>query len=598
MRRWPTFLRLMRHCRPYRRKLILAFFAAAGVAVAVPTIPLFVRDAIDGAIPRSDFRQLGILVGAMLGVALIKAFFHGVRRQIAGELSIGVEADLREQLYNHVQALDVGYHERISTGQIMSRATSDIQAIRQYLMSVAWSLTLFIQIIVIFGVMFYLSPPIAGIFLATSPVMAWYTYRFADKFDPIVWEMQQRLGDLASVVEETVVGIRVVKGFGQEAQQVAKLSGDAERVYDAAMESVKLRAKFVPVFNLVPQMGLIAVLWYGGRLAISGSLSSGTIIALFSYLFMLIWPLRSVGMIVAWAQRATTSAGRVFEILDTPPGIADHADAKPLDVAAATIAFSDVHFAYPDGGAVLAGVDLEVPAGTSVALVGHTGCGKSTLMRIVPRFIEPSDGDVTIDGQSISAVTLASLRAQIGIVFEDTLLFSDTIAANIAFGRPDSSEEEIVRAAVIAQAHEFIEELPQGYDTPVGEHGYTLSGGQRQRVAIARAILMNPKILILDDATSNVDARVEAAIRKGLRSAMTGRTTIIVARRPQTAALADRVAFMEAGRIVDVGTHTDLWRDNKAYRETLLATVDVDSIAEEAGLEVEHIEEGVEETVH
>jgi ATP-binding cassette subfamily B protein len=585
----------MRHCRKYTRKLVIAFIAASLVAVAVPSIPLFVREAIDEGVPKTNFQLVLILMGAMFAIAVLKAVMHGVRRQIAGELSIGVEADIREAMYNHVQALDVGYHERISTGQIMSRATSDIQAIRQYLMSVAWSLTLVIQIIVIFGIMFYLSAPLAAIFLGTSPILAWYTYRFADRFDPIVWDMQQRLGDLASVVEETVVGIRVVKGFGQERQQVDKLAADADRVYEAAMRSVDLRAKFVPIFNLVPQLGLIAVLWYGGRLAIEGDLSTGTIIALFSYLYMLIWPLRSVGMIVAWAQRATTSAGRVFEVLDTSPGIADHPNAKDVEITNSTVRYDDVHFAYPDGGPVLDGVSLEVPGGTSVALVGQTGCGKSTLMRLLPRFIEPVDGTVSIDAQDVSCLTLQSLRANIGIVFEDTLLFSDTIAANIAFGRPDASEDDIVRAAVIAQAHEFIQELPEGYDTPVGEHGYTLSGGQRQRVAIARAILMNPKILILDDATSNVDARVEAAIRKGLRSAMENRTTIIVARRPQTAALADSVAFMVNGRIEDTGTHAELWKRNADYRETLLATVDVDAVAGEAGLDVEIIEEEEEE---
>jgi ATP-binding cassette subfamily B protein len=240
-----------------------------------------------------------------------------------------------------------------------------------------------------------------------------------------------------------------------------------------------------------------------------------------------------------------------------------------------------VYFAYPDGGPILQGVSLDIPAGSSVALVGHTGCGKSTLMRLLPRFIEPSSGRISIDGQDVSEVTLSSLRSQIGIVFEDTLLFSDSIAQNIAFGRPDAHEEEIVRAAVVAQAHDFIEELPEGYDTIVGENGYTLSGGQRQRIAIARAILMSPRILILDDATSNVDARVEAAIRKGLRHAMTDRTTIIVARRPQTAALAERVAFMRAGRIVDEGTHDQLWQTNTDYRETLLASVDVDAVVGE-----------------
>jgi ATP-binding cassette subfamily B protein len=332
---------------------------------------------------------------------------------------------------------------------------------------------------------------------------------------------------------------------------------------------------------MVPILWLAAVLYFGGRQAIAGHLTSGTIVALFQYLFLLVQPLRSIGMIIAWAQRATTASTRIYEILDTSPGIADHDGAQKLEVGGGGVTWTDVHFAYPDGGPVLGGVTLDVPAGSSVALVGQTGCGKSTLMRLLPRFIEPVSGEVRIDGQPVSLVTLGSLRAAIGIVFEDTLLFSDSIAANIAFGRPNASEEEIVRAAVIAQAHEFIEELPDGYDTVVGEHGYTLSGGQRQRVAIARAILMNPRILILDDATSNVDARVEAAIRKGLKQAMTGRTTIIVARRPQTAALADRVAYMQGGRIVEVGTHEHMWRTNRAYRETLLTGVDVDALTGE-----------------
>jgi ATP-binding cassette subfamily B protein len=592
MSRWQTFRRLMTYARPYRRKLIIAFIAAVGVAVALPAIPLFVRVAVDDAIPSENFPYLGLLVGVMFGLALLKAVLHGFRRQVAGELSIGVEGDLRERLYNHVQALDVGYHERISTGQIMSRATSDIQAIRQYLMSVAWSLTLVVQITVVFGLIIYLSPVLAAILGITLPVLGVATYRFADRFDPVVWELQQRLGELSSVVEESVIGIRVVKAFGREEGQVEKLTHDADNVYNAAMRSVRLRARYVPVFNLIPQFGLIAVLWYGGRLAIDGQLSNGTLLALFSYLFMLIWPLRSIGMIVAWAQRATTAAGRVFEILDTSPGIADHVDAKPLHISGAAVSYRDVEFSYPDGGPVLDGVTLDVPEGTSIALIGHTGCGKSTLMRLLPRFIEPTDGTITIDGQDVSEVTLSTLRADIGIVFEDTLLFSDSIASNIAFGRPDATEEEIVRAAIVAQAHDFIEELPEGYATVVGEQGFTLSGGQRQRVAIARAVLMNPRILILDDATSNVDARVEAAIRKGLRSAMKGRTTIIVARRPQTAALADRVAFMSAGKIVDIGTHQELWQRNGDYRDTLLTSVDVDVTASEAGLDVEQAEPG------
>jgi ATP-binding cassette, subfamily B, bacterial len=593
MSRWRIYRRLLSGVRPYRRKLVGTLICAVTVAVALPVMPLFVRAAIDNAIFRGaervdgrlvahpDYRLLAMLIGGMLVVGLIKAVCHGVRRQKAGEISIGVEGDLRERLYNHVQALDVGYHERISTGQIMSRATSDINAIRHYLMSLGWSVTLALQVLVMMVVLFVLDWQLAAIFAVSAPFLAWYTYRFADKFDPIVWRMQQNLGELASVVEETVVGIRVVKAFGREDDQVRKLARDADRVYDAAMDSIRLRARFVPLFNAVPTLGLVAVMYFGGRKVIAGDLSPGTIAALFQYLFLLIHPLRSAGMIVAWAQRATTASTRIYEVLDTSPGIADHENATTLDAAGGALEWKGVYFAYPDGGPVLEGVSLDVPAGSSVALVGQTGCGKSTMMRMLPRFIEPTAGTVTIDGQDVSKVTLRSLRSGIGIVFEDTLLFSDTVAANIAFGRPNATEEEVVRAAVIAQAHEFIEELPEGYETVVGENGFTLSGGQRQRVAIARAILMNPRVLILDDATSNVDARVEAAIRKGLREAMKGRTTIIVARRPQTAALADRVAYMENGRIVEVGTHEEMWRTNRAYRETLLTGVDVDMLADE-----------------
>jgi ATP-binding cassette subfamily B protein len=585
VKRWRQYRRLLRDARPYRKKLLLALTGAIIVAVIVPAIPLFVRSVIDKGIALHHYKVVIELVAVMLGVSVVKMFAFGTRRQMAGEISIGVEGDLRQRIYNHVQALDAGYHERVSTGQIMSRATSDINAIRQYMMSLGWSVTLVLQVVVMFVIMFIIAPQLALIFLLAAPFVGFYTYRFADRFDPVVWRMQQNLGEFAAVVEETVVGIRIVKAFGRENDQVTKLTKDADAVYDAAMESIQLRARFVPFFNLVPTLGLAAVLWVGGRMAIHGHLSAGTIVALFQYLFLMIQPLRSIGMIIAWAQRAITASTRIYEILETEPGIADHEGAKKIEAAGAAVHYENVHFAYPDGGPVLDGVTLDVPAGSSIALVGQTGCGKSTLMRLLPRFIEPAEGIVTIDGQNVSEVTLRSLRAQIGIVFEDTLLFSDTIAQNIAFGRPDSTEEEIVRAAVIAQAHEFIEELPEGYDTVVGEQGYTLSGGQRQRIAIARAILLNPQVLILDDATSNVDARVEAAIRKGLVQAMKGRTTIIVARRPQTAALADRVAYMEAGRIVDVGTHADLWRNNSAYRETLLSSVGVDEIQAQAEVE-------------
>ncbi len=584
------YVRLMRHLRPYRRKLGISIAAAVVVAFTLPATPLFVRAAIDGPIPEGAFGTLGWMLGGMLVLALVKALSHGVRRQTSGEVAVAVEADLRQHLYEHVQALDFGYHERVPTGQIMSRASSDIQAIRQYLMTVPFSLTMILQALVIFGVMFVLEPGLAALFAVTGPLLGLTTYRFASKFDPVVWRMQQKLGDFAAVAEETISGIRVVKAFGRENHQLDQLGEEAEGVYDASMDTIRLRATFVPLYYLVPLLGVAGVLYFGGRSVIEGTSSEGTVVALFAYLFMLLLPLRALGMVVAWAQRAVTASGRIFEILDTEPGIADRPGATDLEITEGTVRFEGVHFGYPGGDPVLRGVDLEVPAGRSLALVGPTGCGKSTLIRILCRFVEPTDGRVTIDGQDIADVTLDSLRARLGIVFEDTLLFSDTVAGNIAFGRPDATEEDIVRAAVTAQAHDFVAAMPDGYTTMVGEQGYTLSGGQRQRIAIARAVLMDPRILILDDATSNVDARVEAAIRRGLQDAMAGRTTLIVARRPSTAALADRVAYMEDGRIVEAGTHAELWRSLSAYRETLLTgdedaarVVDADVAPEAAG---------------
>jgi ATP-binding cassette subfamily B protein len=573
--------RLFRQARPYRLKLGIGIAAALSYAGLNTVSPVLVRGIIDHALPGHDTRRLVLLISVLIGVGLVRALCFGTRRQLAGRVSIDVEADLREELYEHVQALDMGYHERISTGQLMSRGSSDLQAIRNYMTTVPWSFTLTLQIIGVTVAMTLLDWQLALISIFTMPFLAISTYRFAKRFDPVIWRMQQKLAELASVVEETVTGIRVVKGFGRERHQVAKLEREATAIYDAAVDSIKLRSRFVPVFNLLPQVGVAAVLWYGGRQVIAHDITLGTLVAFNAYLSLLVNPLRNMGHIVTSAQRAATAVGRVFEVLDTAPGVADQPAARKLAIHRGDVLWEGVRFAYPGGGPVLEGVDLEIPAGTSLALVGPTGCGKSTLARLVLRFIEPHEGRVLIDGTDIRDVTLRSLRSQIGMVFEDTFLFSDSIAANIAFGRPDAHFDDIVGAAAVAQAHSFIEELPDQYETVVGEQGYTLSGGQRQRIAIARAILMNPRLLILDDATSSVDARVEAQIRRGLQEAMSGRTTLIVARRPSSAALADRVALMDRGRIAAVGSHEDLWNRVPDYRRALAGTGSVDEVVSE-----------------
>jgi ATP-binding cassette subfamily B protein len=576
-------LRRLRACgRPHLRTLVVAVVAALGVAGLAPAVPIVIRAVIDRAIAGHDAGLLWWLLALLVALGITKAVCFGIRRQLAGVVSVAVEADLREQLYEHVQALDTGYHERMSTGQLMSRGSSDLQAVRQYFMQLPWSITLRVQVLAVVCVLFVFDAPLAAVTLATVPFLAASTWRFVTRFDPVVLRLQQKLAELASVVEETVTGIRVVKAFGREDHQVAKLEREAAEIYEQAVQSVGLRGRFASAMQALPQVSVVAVLWYGGRRVLGGQITIGTLVAFNAYLAMLVFPVRALGMIVAASQRAESASARIFEVLDTEPGIADRPGATKLVIERGDVRVDNVRFAYPGGRPVLDGVELEIPAGTSLALVGPTGCGKSTLLRLLPRFIEPVSGRVTIDGIDISTVKLRSLRSQMGIVFEDTFLFSDTVRANIAFGKPDAALDDVVRAAVVAQAHEFIEDLPDQYESVIGEQGYTLSGGQRQRIAIARAVLMGPKLLLLDDATSSVDARVEAAIREGLQTAMKDRATLIVARRPSTAALADRVAYMEAGRIVAAGTHEELWQQRPAYREALTAQVTVDGLVEEA----------------
>lgn len=570
--------RLLAHTRAYRRKLVVGIAGGMGVTVAGVTMPILTRAVIDKAILGHRWTLLLWLIGVIASVGAVRAILHGVRRQFAGDVSISVEGDLRETLYEHVQALDFGYHERVSTGQLMSRASSDLQAIRNFIVFIPLTASNIVLFIAVGVIMLVLSPPLAAFSIAALPLLGFATQKFAARFDDVTWRLQQKIADLAAVVEETVTGIRVVKAFGRESHQVAAINREADAIYEEAVESIRLRAWFVPLFNLIPQIGIIAVLWFGGRLVLSGKLSLGTIVAFNAYLLLLIWPLRMMGILIANAQRASTAVGRVFEVLDTTPGVADRPDAVDIRVSRGEIRYQSVRFSYPGGGVVCDGVELVIPAGTSVALVGPTGCGKSTLARLLPRFIEPTGGRVTIDGVDISGVTLKSLRSEIGMVFEDTFLFSDTIRDNIAFGRPDADYEEVIRAAAVAQAHDFIEELPEGYEAVIGEQGYTLSGGQRQRIAIARAVLMDPRILILDDATSSVDVRIEAEIIKGLARAIEGRTALIIARRPSTASLADRVAYMEAGRILSTGTHHELWENQPGYRDAMTSGGVVDKL--------------------
>lgn len=552
-----------------RRLVAIAVFSAIVVISVTAVQPIFIQMAIDRAIREGRRELLLPIAGALVLVSLIKGLGVLIRKRLAMISSITTEARLRGQLYEHLQNLDVSFHERTPTGQLMSRASSDLQAVRDFLSMIPISIGMFLLIGIVAIILVSKDAALAVASLAGLPFMAVLGGRLTRRLDPIVWNTQQNLAELTAVAEETVTGIRVVKAFGREPLQVERLERDAERVFTEATRAIRIRALLQPVFELFPAISMALVVWYGGHRVVTGRITPGELIAFFIYMYQLAWPIRMLGWLAADGQRAVTASGRIFDVLDTAPGIADRPDARLLQIPAGEVRFESVSYRFGSGGLVLDGIDLEVPSGGSIALVGPTGCGKSTMLRLMLRFLEPVGGRILVDGIDISAATLDSLRAQIGTVFEDTFLFSDTIRSNISFARPNATEDEVVQAAALAQAHGFISELPDGYDTVVGEQGYSLSGGQRQRVAIARAILMNPKILLLDDATSSVDPEVEAEIRRGLAEAMRGRTTLIVARRPGSAALAERVVFMQVGRIMASGTHGELWEQHPAYRETL-----------------------------
>jgi ATP-binding cassette subfamily B protein len=435
-------------------------------------------------------------------------------------------------------------------------------------------------------IIFVQSPGLALLVVVTLPFLNVAATRFTHRIQPVTLELQEELADLSGVVEESVAGIRVVKGFGAEKVQAARLRHEADAVLDRSMAAARLRAGFIPLVDLLPTLSLVAILWYGGHQVLNGQLELGYLVAFNSYVLMLIWPMRMLGMLLAQASRSSAAAGRVHEVLATEPAIVDRSGARRLPEGPGEIRFEDVRFAYGAGAGplVLTDLDLVIRGGEAVALVGATGSGKTTVARLVPRFYDVDRGRVLLDGVDVRAVELVNLRRSVGIVFEDTFLFSESVRSNIAFADPEASPEAVERAARLAGATEFIDDLPGGYDTVIGEHGFSLSGGQRQRIAIARAVLADPRVLILDDATSSVDPTKEHEIRGALREVMEGRTTLIIAHRPATIALADRVVLLSDGVVVAEGTHEELLGRSDRYREVLAQAERESGAAETAGV--------------
>jgi ATP-binding cassette, subfamily B, bacterial len=557
--------------RRQRAGIALGVTFGLGWTAAKVSTGLLVKQAIDKGIEADNMAALRTWTLVLGGVALTSALFTGLRRYTAFKAARWIEADLRDRLFGHLQRLHFAYHDRVQTGQLMSRANTDLQQVQGFLLMIPLTISNAVTVLAVTIVLLFINPTLTLLALGCLPLMNVLATRFSRRLHPFVMGIQRESAELAAVVEESVAGVRVVKGLGAEGVQASRLGAEADDVFHQSMGAARTRASFGPALELLPNIAFIAVLGYGGHQVMDGNLSLGSLVAFNVYVAMLIWPLRMLGMIVAQAQRSEAAAERVHEVLATDPSIADPARPLSLPPGGGEVDFENVWFRYGDGPEVLVDFDLTVKPGESVALVGATGSGKTTVGRLIPRFYDVDEGRILLDGVDVRKLRLRDLRRAIGIVFEDTFLFSDTVAANIAFADPDAAPEAIERAAHLAGADEFIRQLEDGYDTRIGERGYSLSGGQRQRIAIARAILADPRVLILDDATSAVDPTKEHEIRDALTDVMRGRTTIVIAHRPATIALADRVVLIDGGQVAAEGTHDELLSSNARYQAVLAA---------------------------
>jgi ABC-type multidrug transport system fused ATPase/permease subunit len=635
-----TFNRLLGFLRPYKRGLSLSWALASLAMVMTVALPALTGRAVEVistgalhvqrhelALRAHDRHTLLELSLTILAVVLVRWALTYWRRMIAGRVSLSVEYDLRELLYGHLQRLELGFFDRQQTGQLMSRATVDLQAVRFFLgYGLVFILQSILTIVLAGVVMIATNPRLGLIALAPVPFVVLISYRYGRRARPAIQEVQQRIAELTADAEENISGVRVVKAFAREPRQLGRFRHSVGRVFSQAMVATRLEAVYNPVIGFLPQLGLAAVLLLGGESVIHSHLTLGQFTAFYLYLNMLISPMRSLGVTLNLAQRATASGARIFQVLDRLPRLTELPGAPPLPPGSGHVQLRDVTLRYddsdefgaaysaapgagrgdeaksaangaahvgvgragnaapaqarPDGAlapggaspahsvrAVLCDVDLDVPAGRTVALVGATGAGKTSLVSLIPRLYDASSGQVLLDGADVRAVSLRSLRRAVAVVSDDPFLFSATVAENIAYARPDAGSDAIEQAARRAQAHEFITRLPEGYDTRVGERGLTLSGGQRQRIAIARALLADPRVLILDDATSSVDASTERLIKLALAEAMAGRTTVVIAHRLSTIALADVIVVLDHGRIVAQGDHEELLEASELYRE-------------------------------
>ena len=563
--------RVLRH---YWRIAAVSILGALLWMAMIVTIPYLVGSAVDSAVEEGDSSVIApILIGLVVAGA-IQAIGIGLRRYFGFKLSYRAEADIRNRLFTHIQRMAFSFHDVTSTGELMARASSDLGQVRLILAMLPITVANLAMFLVVAIVLIIIDPVLGLVAALMVPALLFTSGRFASRVVGYSFDLQQRLSELSHVVEETVTGIEVVKSYGQEAQQQEALDDKAELIYDSAMDMARERAIHRPLFEIIPALGTVSVLVVGGVRVVDGAITIGEFVAFTQYLAVMVLPLMITGWFFANLPRSAAAATRIDSLFTTDPEIEDPHDPVHLQAGPGEIKLQNVSFSYPDGTAVLIDVSLTIPGGTSVGLVGATGAGKTTIAHLIDRFYDVTDGAVRIDGVDVRTLSLDQLRNEVSVVFQETFLFYASIEDNIRVGDPTASDKRVHAAARLARAHDFICELPDAYRTVVGERGATLSGGQRQRVSLARGVVRDPRILILDDATSSVDAVVEAEIQEALRQVMAGRTTVIVAHRTSTLALVDNVAFIEDGRLVAFGPHDELLRDVPRYAEVLAATDD------------------------
>ena len=532
--------------------------------------PLMVKYAIDHGVLTKDRHTLLIWLGALLGVGLLEMTAGAVRHLYAIRNRARSDARVRDAIFAHALRLDASYHDRVGPGELMSRASSDSEHVARMMDSIGHTIGYVLTVFTVAIVLLVLDWRLALVVLIPLPLISFAGWAYSRRYHARTERLQERWGEAATLVEETVSGIRVVKGLGAGGPLAAEFRRRSRSIVDRALDIARLDAVFMPTLEFLPMLGLIAVLWLGGRRVINGDLSLGSFVAFNAYIGMLVWPLRVLGQRVTTLQKAVGASARISEVLDAEPQLRDPRHPEPLErPVRGDVLLSGVQFGHEGGHPVLDGLDLHVAPGESVALVGATGSGKSTVAGLLARLYDPDAGSVSLDGHDVRQLLISDVRGAVALVFEETFLFTDTVRENIRFARPDAGDEDVERAAELAGAAGFIADLPDGYGTLLGERGFSLSGGQRQRVAIARAILADPAVLVLDDATSAVDATKEHEIRAALTTVMSGRTTLVIAHRPATIALADRVAVLEGGRIVEQGTHAELVRSSVRYRALL-----------------------------